>query len=96
MEEAPYVDSRKYRREASRTFGTFDRPDIVEVEVKDLLVQEDEGIEGLVLRRGGDAAFGGKMVEKGSDIVSVEVARARGVVEAHVAAGPRGVRLLSG
>ena len=93
-QETSYVGPREHGGEAPRTFGTLDRPDVVEVEAKDLLVQEDEGIEGLVLRRGRNAAFRGKGVEKSTDIVGVEVAWMGGVVEAHVAMGPRRICLL--
>ena len=91
--EPLHLVARKHRGEAFGPVGAVDGPDLAELHTEDLFVEEEERIEGLVLRGGRHVAVRGEVIQKGSDVVLLEVAGMGGVVKAYKASHPSHVRL---
>ena len=91
--EVPHLGAGEHRGEAFGPVGAVERPKVAELDPEHLFVEEEEGIEGLVLGRGGHVAVRRQVVQKVPDVVFVKVAGMGGVVEANEAGDPAGVRL---
>ena len=79
--------------EAFWAFGAGDLADLAEVELEDLLVEEGDGIEGLVLGRGGDVEGLGEVGEEGVDFRGAHGEGVFFVVEEDEAFDPVGIGL---
>ena len=77
--------------EFRRAGDAFDAGDEFEFPLEDLLVEEEEGAEGLVLGGGGDAAVDGEVAQEGGDFFFAEVGGVALSVEEDKAADPVGV-----
>ena len=77
--------------ESFRAFSAGDLADLTEIELEDLLVEEGDGIEGLVLGRGGDIAGLGEVGEEGIDFRGAHGGRVALFVEEDEAFDPGGI-----
>lgn len=75
-------------RQAFWPVGPLDCTNLAQRTVEHLIVQEGQGIEGLVLRSSGDVAVRGEVIEESADVGGVERPWMGGVVEAHVSDDP--------
>jgi hypothetical protein len=69
-------------RQALGSFGAFDILDGGELDVENLLVEKEHGVERDVLGGGGDVAVGGKVREVGADFRNAQVSRMAWMVKA--------------
>ena len=74
--------------------GAVDGPDGAELHAQHLFVEEEEGIEGLILGGGGHFAVGSQVVEEGLHVLGVELVGMGGAVKADEAGDPADVGLL--
>ena len=56
--------------ELRRAFHALDAGEEIEFSIEDLLVEEEEGAEGLILGGGGDVFLDGEVAEEGGDFGS--------------------------
>jgi len=89
--EAAGFRLREDRWEALRAVGSLDGPNVAQGLVKDVVVEKDEGVEGLVLCGRRHVALDGEVIEEGPHLVCPQVARVRGIVEADVPDDPPAV-----
>ena len=58
----------QHHRQPFRPLGTYDRAEVAEWVLQDILVEKQEGRKRLVLGRGGDVLFQRQMGKKGADV----------------------------
>lgn len=85
---------REHHGQPVRLLRPVEVGDPVPVAPEDLSVQEQDGIEGLILRRGRDGSFRGEVGEVRPDVGFFQVTGVCGVVVFYVSDNPAGVGLL--
>lgn len=90
-EEAVCLSLREDRRETPGAVGPLNGANVAKGLIEDIVIEKDEGVEGLVLRGRRDVAPDGKVVEEGPHVCRAEAAGMRGVVKANVPDDPPAV-----
>jgi hypothetical protein len=94
LEERDDLAAAKDRREMLGTVGPLQTVEVRHRDVEDAAVQEDEGTEGLVLRRCGRATLHREMIEEKGDLRRPQLPRVAAPVEDDEGPDPAEVRLL--
>src|SRR6266545_3524099 len=93
-EEPPHLIDGQNDRQSAGALGTDDAVDQTEVLLQDLVIQEEQGVESLVLRRGAHALREGEMRKEAVDFVLAHVGGVADLVKEDVPADPADVGLL--
>jgi hypothetical protein len=94
IEEPKDLAAPEDRREVMRPAGPLQVEELEQVQVEYSPVEEDESVEGLVLRGSGDPALDGEMVEERGGLGGAKGARVAATMEGDEDPRPMNIRLL--
>jgi hypothetical protein len=87
-QEAPDLFATQHHRETTPLPRPLDPGELAKVAIDHVAIEEDQGVQRLILGRPTDSAIDGKMIQESGNVVRAKVARMCPAVEDHEAADP--------